>query len=121
MVDALPHVVLCSECRGPVPCACEREYGFAPKPLPRWRSRSFLSWVRSLPCSVPGCVDGPIEAAHFGPRAAGRKVHDSLAIPLCRGHHAEHHNNGKGWKHYPEVLAWQVKTLVAALASGKHF
>lgn len=120
-MTTLPLIVLCSECCGPQPCECMRRFGYVPRPLPRWRSRLFLSWVRSLPCSVPDCTGGPIEAAHFGPRAAGRKVHDSLAIPLCERHHREHHANGRAWEHYGDVLRWQVQTLVAALASGENF
>jgi len=117
-MNQLPLIVLCSECRGPQPCSCVREYGVVPSPLSRWRSKAFLSFVRSLPCSVPECTGGPIEAAHFGPRAAGRKVHDSLAIPLCREHHAESHQCGRQWGYYEQVLQWQVQTLVSALASG---
>ena len=118
---ALPLITICSECGGPQPCACMREFGFVPAPAKRWRSRHYLAFVRSLPCSVPECTGGPIEAAHFGPRAAGRKVHDGLAIPLCREHHAQSHGAGRAWEYYELVLRWQVQTLLAAMMTGRSF
>ena len=104
-----------------MPCACARFLGWAPKPAKRWRSGAYLEFVCRLPCSVPDCNDKNVEAAHFGPRGLGTKVHDSLAVPLCRRHHAESHREGRRWGHYGEVLQWQVQTMVAALASGLDF
>jgi hypothetical protein len=120
-VKPLPLIALCSECKGPMPCACVRELGWAPKTMKRWRCGAYLKFVRRLPCAVPECRGGPVEAAHFGPRGVGQKVHDSLAIPLCRRHHMESHQAGRTWEHYGEVLGWQAQTMVAALASDLHF
>ena len=117
----LPLIQLCSQCGGPLPCACVREHGWIPKAMKRWRSKAYLKFVRGLPCSVPDCTSGPIEAAHFGPRAASRKVHDSLAIPLCSEHHRDSHQLGRAWVYYEDVLRWQVQTMVAALATGRQF
>lgn len=59
----------------------------------------YLSWVRSLPCSVPGCVSRYIEAAHAGERGYGQRADDRTAIPLCGEHHwrgpESHHRLGK--------------------------
>lgn len=110
-------VDLCSECLRPMPCSCVREYGWSPKPMERWRNVKYLAFVRCLPCSVPECTGGPIEAAHFGPRGLGRKVHDCLAIPLCREHHRDAHKKGRAWEYYDDVEHWQVKTMTAAMVN----
>lgn len=110
-------VDVCSACGAPLPdCACSRGGGQRlAKPIKRWRSKRFLSFVRSLPCSVAGCTARDVEAAHFGPRAAGTKVHDFLAVPLCSRHHRESHDTGKAWAHRDLVRTWQLRTIAAAL------
>ena len=51
-------------------------------------------WVRGHDCSVPGCTNRDIEAAHYdGPvpmedmGGTGLKRHDKWVFPLCRSHH----------------------------------
>lgn len=112
------HVQVCSLCGAPMPCICERQHGYIPKALPRWRSKRFLAFVRSMPCSVPHCRETAVEAAHFGRRAVGRKVHDCLAIPLCTYHHRQSHLEGHSWEHDEDVLGWQVQTMAAAIMTG---
>jgi hypothetical protein len=56
-------------------------------------------WVRSLPCTVPGCRSNDIVQAHVSPegRPSGmaRKGDACQIIPLCFGHHAELHQIGQ--------------------------
>jgi hypothetical protein len=104
-----------------MPCVCAREYGWQPKPRKAWRSREYLAFLHRLPCCVPECKGGPIEAAHFGGRGVGTKAHDFLAIPLCGEHHRDSHQCGRAWPYYDTVEHWQVQTMGAALASGLRF
>lgn len=117
-MEPLPSIDICSLCGAPMPCACVRELGFNPKARQRWRSKEFLKFVRGLPCSVPHCTRHNIEAAHFGPRGLGTKVHDCLAIPLCQEHHRDAHQSGRGWVYYESVMLWQNQTMAAALLAG---
>ncbi len=131
----LPEVVVCSGCKAPRPCHCERRQSreppfltvldqpvllsVLPKVIPRWESGRFLTFVRGLPCCVPDCAEWRrAEPHHAGPRAAGRKVHDFLAIPLCRHHHGKAHARGQAWRWYPFISQWQVKTIAAAILAG---
>ena len=50
------------------------------------RSRTYLAWIRTLPCAVCGETRG-IEASHTGPHGIGQKSSDYSAIPLCDKHH----------------------------------
>ena len=64
----------------------------------RWRSQAHLAFVRSHGCSVPGCPDKPIEAAHvrLGSGAGiGQKPDDWRAVSLCRDCHAMQHRVGE--------------------------
>ena len=51
------------------------------------------SFIRSLPCSVPGCEISPIHAHHVKTRGAGGTAKD--LVPLCYVHHAEWHTIGR--------------------------
>ncbi len=69
-------------------------------------------WIRGFACSVPGCEDGPIEAAHVTmPLPEGKahlkggvsqKWHDAVCISLCRKHHADQHS--EGWERFAKML-----------------
>ena len=50
------------------------------------RSRAYLDWIRSQPCTVDGCL-GRSQAAHTGEHGLGMKAPDWDAIPLCAEHH----------------------------------
>lgn len=66
-------------------------------------------WVRGFACSVPGCTNGHIEAAHarLGLPAgeqggSSQKPGDWWCLSLCAAHHAEQHAIGErtfSWQH----------------------
>lgn len=70
----------------------------------RVRDKKYLSWLHTLPCSVPGCANRNIEAAHVGPRGMGIKCNDREAIPLCA---ITHHREGKESHHKLQKLFWE--------------
>ena len=119
-LDPLLPIDVCAACGAPRPeCWCWTDSGRTlSKRMPRWESREYLAFIRHLPCQVPGCRFRDIEAAHFGPRAAGTKVHDFLAMPLCSKHHREAHAMGRSWEFYDMVNTWQLRTIAAAITSG---
>lgn len=63
----------------------------APRPAyqksPRQEDPAYLRWIRTQPCSVPGCRAHFVEAAHTGTRGLSTKANDRDAIPLCQFHH----------------------------------
>lgn len=62
------------------------------------RFPSHCAWVRGFGCSVPGCEELPIEAAHVRVGTGGGmgiKPHDKWVIALCRDHHSEQHRLGE--------------------------
>ena len=69
--------------------------GITKAPKREWpRHRSF---VRKHACSVPGCMQGPIEFAHVRSAAnsgTGIKPFDWFGISLCSECHREQHNIG---------------------------
>ena len=76
--------------------------------IARFRSARHLARLRTLPCCVPGCRKGPVDAhhlTHVQKRGLGQKASDSLAVPLCRfGHHSAASNNGV--HHVGNERAW---------------
>lgn len=58
------------------------------------RSRPYLDYIRSLPCTVCNRRNG-IEAHHVGSAAMAQKCADTETIPLCWAHHRECHRVGK--------------------------
>lgn len=68
--------------------------------------------VRCLPCIVPGCWKGPIEAAHAKARGMGGVNSDNRQlVPLCRWHHSEQHTRG--------VITFQAKYGIDLEAEAK--
>jgi hypothetical protein len=62
------------------------------------RFPSHCAWVRGFGCSVPGCEEVPIEAAHVRVGTGGgmgHKPHDKWVISLCRDHHSQQHRIGE--------------------------
>jgi hypothetical protein len=57
----------------------------------------YLDWIRTLPCSVPGCRRRNIEAHHAGDHGMSQLPPDRTAIPLCG--FVGHHNFGKHSAH----------------------
>lgn len=57
------------------------------------------AWVRRHHCSVPGCLQRPIECAHVRCGTDGGlslKPSDGWTVSLCRNHHLEQHHIGEG-------------------------
>jgi len=52
------------------------------------RNKSYLAFVRKLPCCICGKTWG-VEAAHSGPHGVSQKAPDTSALPLCRIHHRD--------------------------------
>lgn len=83
-------------------------------------------WVRSHACSVPGCEERQIEAAHFdGPipneDRGGRGVrdHDKWTFPLCKWvHHAEYHRIG--WARFDAKYKLSTKAIAEECARRSH-
>ena len=73
-----------------LPTWCER-YGML-KRLLRRTAPEYLVFVRTRPCIV--CRSGASDAHHLVSRGAGGS--DYQAIPLCRKHHSEIHQVGRG-------------------------
>lgn len=89
----------------------------------RWRSQAHLTFIRSFQCSMPGCSELPIEAAHvrLGSGAGmGQKPDDHRAVPLCKGHHAAQHTQGERtfWRAYELVAGQTVDALIDALCKA---
>lgn len=61
----------------------------------RLRSPRHLAWIRTLPCSVPGCNSDDMHAHHVRKGAGtGMKPADGNCVPLCLDHHSELHLGG---------------------------
>ncbi len=72
----------------------------------------YLAWIRTQPCSVPGCGSRYVEAAHVGPRGYGVRCDDRKAISLCSEHHwrgsESHHRLGRQFWWYWNLDRYQV-------------
>ena len=77
-----------------------------------FRSREYLAWVRTLPCSV---CESPETVAHhiigIGQGCMGSKASDLYTMPLCHQHHHELHHDGK---YIDMQWAFVAKTLATA-------
>jgi hypothetical protein len=65
----------------------------------RIRSRDHMAYIRSLPCSVPGCRREPVDVHHLTcspePKARSLKAGDNWTVPLCHGlHHVAQARDG---------------------------
>ena len=60
----------------------------------RWMDANYLAWVKTQPCE---CCQRPSDDPHhligWGQGGMATKAHDIFAIPLCRQHHTELHND----------------------------
>ena len=82
----------------------------APKPI---RSREHLRYVASQPCLV--CGSQPCQAHHlkYGSEYGvmmGRRVCDTLTVPLCMFHHEMLHTMGEQvfWERFPAMVAGRL-------------
>lgn len=63
-----------------------------------YESEARVQWVKTLPCVVPFCHEGPIENAHTGIGGGmGYKGPSSEIFPCCQRHHHELHAYGLAW------------------------
>lgn len=86
----------------------------------RWENQSYLAWVKSQPCE---CCRQPADDPHHlighGQGGMGTKAHDAFAIPLCRRHHNELHNDPvKFERKYGSQLEMLKNVLDRAFALG---
>jgi hypothetical protein len=80
----------------------------------RLRSPRHLSWIRSQPCSVPGCRGDTIEAHHVRKGAGvALKPSDRYATPICAEHHAEGHTGG--WRSFEVKHGLDLAAIAARL------
>lgn len=67
---------------------------------PRVESRAHLNWLKTQPCTWPGCQNRDIDPHHLRfvgpeqPAGMGVTAGDNWAIPVCRRHHDAAHVNG---------------------------
>lgn len=102
--------------------------GAAARPVPRAkppvRSRQYLAWLRSLPCSYCRSTK-QVEAHHWAPtKAMARKPSDLDALPLCEDCHRRFHDTGALAPMDPRTtreafLRAQVRCLQAWILRGR--
>ena len=83
----------------------------------KWRSKKYLDFVRSLPCSICGA---PADHAHHiigvgGMGGMGTKSADYTAMPMCAGCHRQIHDKPEMWNEQWQSLA---NTLFKAIDNG---
>lgn len=86
----------------------------------RWMDEKYLAWVKTQPCECCGRPsDDPHHLIGWGQGGMATKAHDIFAIPLCRQHHTELHNDPVKFerKHgtQPEMI---IRVLDRAFALG---
>lgn len=80
----------------------------------RLRSPRHLAWIRSLPCSVPGCKGEMVQAHHIRVRAGtGLKPSDRHCVGLCLVHHTEGHSGG--WRSFEVRHGLDLSDIAAKL------
>lgn len=80
----------------------------------RRRSKAHLRYVGEQPCLI--CAQTPCDAHHLKfaqTKAMGRKVSDEFAVPLCRKHHHDLHQNGN-------EIAWWADLKITPLQIAKN-
>lgn len=82
---------------------------------------SFDAWKLRSGCAV--CGDARVEKDHF-PRTVGAGAGDDHWIPLCRGHHNEHHDKGVDTfliENKFKIFDWMYSRMEAAFGSRDGF
>lgn len=82
-----------------------------------WRSKRYLTWIRTLPCACCGAT--PSDAHHiigYGGTMGG-KPSDLFCMPLCRIHHQMVHENRSQF--LIAQVKWLMQTLDLAMEIGK--
>ena len=85
-----------------------------------WESPAYLKWVKAQPCQCCGMpADDPHHLIGHGQGGMGTKAHDIFAIPLCRKHHTELHNDRLAFERkYGSQLEMIIALLDRAFALG---
>jgi hypothetical protein len=80
----------------------------------RLRSPRHLAWVRTRPCSVPGC-EGDMIQAHHVRKGAGvaLKPSDRYTAPVCMKHHTEGHT--LGWRSFEVRYGVDLSAIASRL------
>ena len=80
-----------------------------------YRSKKYLAFVRTLPCTVPiAMCQGPVAAHHTETGGVGMKGPDLSCVPLCALHHQEIHSQGRitfQEKHSLDIQLSNLKVL----------
>ncbi len=77
----------------------------------RWRSATYLAWVRAQPCCF--CGLGPSDphhviGLHWGLSGEALTAPDNFAMPLCRKHHDAVHGSPELQQQQPDWLRWTI-------------
>lgn len=62
-----------------------------------YESQARVRWVKTRPCVVPFCYDGPCVNGHVRVAGAGLKGPSHEIAPFCRRHDDEYTNYGPEW------------------------
>lgn len=86
-----------------------------PKPF-RLELPAYVEWIKSQPCIIRGCngAPDPHHIRYAWNTGAGTKPSDSYAVAVCRQHHDEYHQIGRGPfedKYGVEMLRLIVESL----------
>ena len=85
--------------------------------MKRYRNAKYLSWVRSLPCSLCGGEAG--QAHHLiglgGMSGMGLKASDVYVMPICGTCHNDMHTKPELW---PSQWGYICRTLGKAVEEG---
>lgn len=86
----------------------------------RWINEKYLAWVKAQPCECCGRPsDDPHHLIGWGQGGMATKAHDIFAIPLCRQHHTELHNDPvKFERKHGSQPAMIIRVLDRAYALG---
>ncbi|WP_039028979.1 DUF968 domain-containing protein [Leclercia adecarboxylata] len=86
----------------------------------RWENAKYLAWVKTQPCECCGKPsDDPHHLIGWGQGGMATKAHDIFAIPLCRQHHTELHNDPvKFERKHGSQPAMIIRVLDRAYALG---
>lgn len=86
----------------------------------RWENAKYLAWVKTQPCECCGQPsDDPHHLIGWGQGGMATKAHDIFAIPLCRQHHTELHNDPvKFERKHGSQPAMIIRVLDRAYALG---
>lgn len=93
--------------------------GMSPKRPPPVRSKVHRLWVKSLACSVAGCMQAP-EGHHIrtGFYTLARRPGDDWLVPLCREHHEELHHGAATFERKHKLDLQRVAKVLWGLSPG---